>query len=305
MSLESFVNPIGIMFGIIATGIILRKIKIISSELKAGLTDLLILFILPCSIVLSFQAESDAAILFKFGLVFLISAGIHLLSLLLCFTLYRRNPPERKAVLRYATLVSNAGFMGFPIAESLYGVYGLMYTAIYLIPVRIFAWSVGVGFFTARVEGGAFKKLLTHPCIVAVVIGIILMVTQLQLPYILYSALKSIGSCTTPLAMLLIGSILAEAQKENFAGKTIFFFCFIRLLLIPAVTFTGCFLLGVERTIASVSVLLAGMPGASITAVLAARYNGDEQFASMCVVVSTMLSLLTIPAWYIAAENLL
>ena len=84
-------------------------------------------------------------------------------------------------VLQYATVCSNAGFLGNPVAEGLYGSIGLLYASVYLIPQRIVMWSAGISYFTespSRKE--VVKKVLTHPCIVAVEIGIVLMVTQVK-----------------------------------------------------------------------------------------------------------------------------
>ena len=64
----------------------------------------------------------------------------------------------------------------------------------------------------------------------------------------------------------------------------------------PSVTLLICRILGTSELVTGVSVLLAGMPAGSTTAILAEKYDGDAVYASGCIFVSTLLSLLTIPA---------
>ena len=159
-------------------------------------------------------------------------------------------------------------------------------------------WSAGLSYFTESGSKKALvKKVATHPCIVAVYIGLILLVTQLPLPEFLGSTIKSVGNCTTPLSMILIGTILAEVDVKSILSKTVFAYTAIRLVVIPLLTLIGCRLCHVDPLITGVSVLLAGMPAGSSTAILAAKYDGDYKFATKCVVVSTILSLVTIPIW--------
>ena len=74
-------------------------------------------------------------------------------------------------------------------------------------------WSAGVSYFTeCPSKKEVVKKVLKHPCIVAVEIGIVLMVTQVQLPGFLSSAIENVGGCTTAITMMLIGTILTLAM---------------------------------------------------------------------------------------------
>lgn len=178
---------------------------------------------------------------------------------------------------------------------------GLALASVYLIPQRIVMWSAGVSYFTAE-NGAAHKKsvlkrIVTHPCIIAVVIGLIFMLGQVQLPSFLDAALKDIGNCNTAMSMLVIGTILADVRLRDLLDRSIFLFSGLRLLLIPLFVYAGCLVCGIESLVTGVSVLLAAMPAASTTAILAAKYDGDAAYASKCVVTTTVLSLLTTPVW--------
>jgi predicted permease len=188
--------------------------------------------------------------------------------------------------------------MGNPIAEGVYGAEGLMYASIFLVPQRIVMWSAGVSYFTESPDRKTVvKKVLTHPCIVAVYIGLFFMITQISMPAFLENTIRNVGGCTTTVSMILIGTILAEVKAGSIIDKGIMKYTLIRLFFIPFLVYICCRLFPVRPMISGVSVLLTGMPAGSTTAILAAKYDGDYIFATKCVVVTTLLSLVTIPLW--------
>lgn len=298
MGLDSLITLQGTLFLLVAMGVILRKRKVIPEEGKAILTDLVLELVLPCNIINSFRMEFNITILMKFLIILLISVGIQFGCMILSHILYRKQPKAKEKVLQYATVCSNAGFMGNPIAEGVFGAAGLMYASVYLIPQRIVMWTAGLSCFTESPDRkSVIKKVATHPCIVAVYIGLALLIFQIPLPDFLGNTIRSVGNCTTALSMILIGAILAEVDIRRLISKTVLFYSAIRLFLIPFLVLIVCSLFHVEALLAGVSVLLAGMPAGSTTAILAAKYDGDYIFATKCVVVSTLLSLFTIPIW--------
>ena len=212
--------------------------------------------------------------------------------------LYRRYPERKKKVLEYATVFSNAGILGNPVAEGAFGSMGLLYASLYLIPVRILLWSFGLTYFTdEKNKGSLLKKALTHPCIVAVFIGLLLMTTPLTLTGFVESTISSIAGANTALSMFLVGAILSSVRWSEMVDKDTLYYCFVRLFLIPAIVFAGCKLAGVDRVVGGTSVLLAAMPAAVVTAALALKYGRDADFSAKIVVLSTLLSVVTAPAW--------
>lgn len=298
MALNSLITLQGTLFLLAAIGVIFRKKDIITEPGKAVLTDLVLDLVLPCNIINSFRMEFNLTILMKFLIILLISVLIQVGCLILSLTMYRKQLRPREKVLQYATVCSNAGFMGNPIAEGVFGATGLMYASVYLIPQRIVMWTAGISCFTESPDRkSVIKKVATHPCIVAVYIGLALLIFQIPLPGFLGNTIKSVGGCTTALSMILIGTILADVDVKTIVSKTVLFYSAIRLILIPVLVLAGCRLFHVEALLTGISVLLAGMPAGSTTAILAAKYEGDYIFATKCVVVSTLLSLFTIPVW--------
>ena len=298
MDMSSLWNLQGQLFLLLMMGLVLQKYKILGADAKTTLTNLVIDLILPCNIINSFRMEFSMEILKAFLIILLVAVGIQIFCLFLSRILYNNKPEGRKKVLQYATVVSNAGFMGNPIAESVFGAQGLLYASVYLLPQRIVMWSAGLACFTESPDRKTLvKKIATHPCIVSVGIGLVLMLTQLQLPNFLGSTIKMVGSCTTPISMILIGTILADVKPREMVNVEVLWFSFIRLALIPGAAYIVCRLLQIDPLITGVSVLLAAMPGGSTTAILASKYQGDYVFATKIVVCSTLLTLVSIPVW--------
>lgn len=284
-----------ILFLIMLAGLILTRKGIILPEGRRCLTDLLIDLILPCNIICSFMLEMNGEIMKASFVVLMVASGIQVICYLLGKVIYTFFPENQRKVLQYATMCSNAGFMGNPVIEGIYGAQGLLYASIYLIPLRFFMWSAGLFCFTKTDIKSALKKLAVHPCIIAVWIGFALMLTQLQPPAAITRTLRYLSGCTLPLSMLIIGSILAGVKLESMLSVKIGYFTIIRLLGIPMVTLAVCRIFSLDTLVTGVCVVLAGMPAGSTTAILAEKYDGDAVYASKIVFVSTLLSLVTIP----------
>lgn len=288
----------GMLFTIMILGYIFRKAGMISDEGKSLLTDLVLYVTLPASIIKSFQIEFNHQILVSCIVVIVVAAGIQVGAWLLGMILYPGVPDERKKVLQYATICSNAGILGNPIAEGIFGSMGLLYASIYTIPQRTFMWSIGLTYFTQAPDMKTLiKKVSTHPCIVSVVIGMLIMVFQIPVQGFLSLTIKNIAGGNTFLAMSLVGTILAEVPFRSLPEKDTVYYSFIRLFFIPFLVYLACHFAQVDSLVTGVSVVLSGMPSASVTAVLAAKYGKDEVFATKCVVLSTLLSMVTVPLW--------
>ena len=291
----------GTMFLMVVIGVFVRKKEVLTEDAKGVLTELVLNLILPFNIINSFHIEFNKEILVKFGVIILIGILAQVLCYLICKFAFNRFDIKQKKVLKYGTMVSNSAFLGNPIAESVYGGTGLMYSSIFCVPTRVVMWSAGLAQFTDETDKkAAFKKVALHPCMIAVYIGLFLMITGLNLPAFVKSTIEGIGKCTTPLTMLLIGCMIAEVEDlRTMINKDIIYFTIIRIILIPGIVFLGCRLAGVDKIITGVSVLLSGMPAGSTTAIMPAKYDGDYIFGTKLVVFSTIMTIVTIPIWCI------
>lgn len=295
VDMSNLINLQITIFCLMLAGYILTKLKVLSADARKPLSNLLINFILPCNMITSFMMEFNQKILMDCLVMLIVSICIQFFAIFTSKLYFPKTENSKLSVLRYGTIASNAGFMGNPIAQGLYGEQGLLYASIYLIPMRTVMWSFGVACFTGTKGKGVVRKVLTHPCIIAVFIGLFLMITQIQLPTGIEQTLRYAGNANTALSMIVIGNILADVRASEVLDKKAWWYCIVRLVIIPSLVLAGCMFAGIDEMVKQASVVLSGMPAAATTAILAAKYDGDAHFAAKIVFLSTLLSMFSVP----------
>jgi predicted permease len=285
-----------------AVGYALTKKGVLSAKARGEVTNVVIYFILPCNIFTSFHKGITRETLIGCAVVLLIAFCAQLMYVALNKILYRRFGEGRRVVMQYATICNNAGFMGLPVIESVFGETGLLYGAVALIPIRVFMWTAGLSLFTKTDLRAKIKTLATHPCIWAVVLGFAYALLPVELPGFAIGAMGALGGCTTAFSMMIVGSILSEVELRGLLDGACFYYSAIRLLAIPALIFGVLTLLRVDGLVTGVAVLSSAMPAATTTAMLAAKYARDAKFAAKLIFVSTVLSLVTLPVAAMALQ---
>ena len=125
-------------------------------------------------------------------------------------------------------------------------------------------------------------------------VGIFIYLFDIQLPSVLMDTINSVGSLTAPLSMMMIGSSLAVYPiKDSFTDWRSYVFAFVRL--IPFVTMIMCRLLHIDAYYANITIITNAMPVGSMVLMLATQYNANVKIVTRNIVVSTLLSVITIP----------
>ena len=285
------------LFALMMVGVIANKVHIITSQNRKAFSDLLINIVLPCNIVNSFLSKVEISDSFfrNCVLMLLLSSGIQIFATFISKLLFARFEKKKKNIMSYGLICSNSSFIGLPIAETLYGSIGVMYTSMYQIPTRFTMWTAGLSLFTSVDKKDAFKKLAKHPCIIAIFVGFFLMLLPVSLPSFLQNTIASISRCTIVLSMLVIGAILVETDIRTIFTKEVLYYTAIRLLLFPLFIFAVLQPFHLDPLLISICVIMSGMPAGSTTSVLADKYNCDPAFASRIIFVYTLFSIFTIP----------
>ena len=286
------------IFSVMALGFLLKKIKLISTKGQKEITDLVIYVILPANIITSFMTELSAETISDCIWIAVISIGIQVMALFYGNIFFHKENENRLKCLKYAIICSNAGFLGNPVAEGVFGPIGLMLASVYLIPQRIMMWSEGIAIFSGvSAKKATLKKVVTHPCVLACFFGFILMIGQIKLPAVILTPVQTLGRCNTALSMMVIGMILADIDLKTILDKTVIRYTIHRLIVIPVIVYIVTSLLPVSKLVCGVSVLLAAMPAGATTSMLAAKYDRDPEFATKLVVFSTLCSIPAIIIW--------
>lgn len=296
-----------IIFALIGVGFFTRKKGMVSREGQKNITDLVIHIVLPCNIVTSFVQELPDSALRDCATVFLISVGMEVMCMAYAKFAYRNVEEKKRKCLTYGILVSNAGFLGNPVAEGVYGPMGLMLASVYLIPVRVMMWSRGIALFSGESDRKAtLKKVLTHPCVLACLTGVLIMLAKILggvslVPDLLFSLLQTIGRCNTALSMMVIGMILSDIDPSQLIDPLVLRYTAERLLIVPGIL--GLILFALYRCgmvsglSPRLSVLLAAMPAAATTSMLSSKYDCAPDFATKMVITSTLCSIPTVFLW--------
>lgn len=286
------------MFLLILVGMFAKKKKLVSEEGQKNITDLVIYIVLPCNIITAFTAGSVQGLLGQFLMVLVISIGIQIFSSIAGKLLYAKKDISHQMSLRYGLICSNAGFLGNPVVEGMFGEAGLAMANMFLIPLRVMMWSSGLAIYTRSSDWkGTVKKVVTHPCILACVLGVLIMCLRIPMPGLLMNVFQIIGRCNTALSMMVIGMILAKADLRLLFDREVLFYSLLRLAVMPGLVYAVCRLISAPYLVTGICVILTGMPAGATTSILASKYHADEIFATKLVVASTVLSMITIPFW--------
>lgn len=277
-------------------GFYCSKKEIIDRKTQSKVTDFVLRVTLPCMIFNSFSMHLTPELLKEASLCLAVAFLVCLIAWLSGKWIYNMYPYEKRSILQYATLVNNSGFLGLPIVASVLGDRGLLLAAIFIIPNRIFMWTAGMAIFSDSTDKKAvFKKVMMNPCIIAVFLGIARSILDLSLPEFAQKALTGLGNSTTPLSMVLIGSMMTALTVQSFKDWSTVYLAFVRLIALPLVTLGLMRLLRADEVMTACSVILTAMPAGSTTALLAEKYGADAVYGSKCVLTNTLFSLMTIP----------
>jgi Predicted permeases len=289
-----------VLFILMAIGFGAGKARIIDEAGGRSVSKLLVNFILPALILESMQRPFTPEMRnFAFEML-----GISFLAYALAFALtpilvwaMRAKGAERGAHA-FGAIFSNCAFMGFPVIEAILGKDSLFAASVANIPFQLLAFSVGP-YMLAKSAGGKAKLSLSSfvtPAAIASLVGFCCFALGIVFPTPIAKALTILGDTTTPLSMILIGSIIARMDfRKAVTGPRLYVTSAFRLVLLPLALYGILRALGISGLLLSMPVVLAAMPVAANSAILAQAYGGDAETASSLVLVSTLLSLLTIP----------
>ncbi|WP_282580103.1 AEC family transporter [Natroniella sulfidigena] len=290
-----------ILFFILFLGFFMRKYNIVDENLNENLANIVLSISFPALILISMDYEFSLERLITIRDMFLITLVIFLIMIAIAYVVVNyvmSSTPDKNSIYQFMIVFGNTVFIGFPIIDVIFGREGIFLAAIYNLVVNIFLWTFGVIIMTKDEQGGGFSyKKLLNPGIVAVILGFVIFLFSIEIPGLINDLLEMLGGTTTPLALLVVGSTLAKVEVSNvFSNFKLWTIALFRQLVFPLLVFIILNLLNFDFLIVSISVILTGMPIASLTAIFAERYKKHPPVvASEGVFFGTLLALVTIP----------
>ena len=298
MDIKNVFTQVFILFILILVGYIATKKNLIDSSLTKKLSKLIMNIFLPCMIINSMQLEYSPTILKKVLLLILISLFIYAISFLIAIIFKAISKSKNDiGVYQFAILFSNVGFMGYPIVEAILGKDAIFYAAIFNIPFNLLIMTLGVFVICKENNNYSFSfKSLINPVIISIFIGLSLFILNIKLPYVINRPIELLGNITTPLSMIVIGSMLCLSSiSECVRNKKLYIVSFIRLILMPILIYFILKGIVYDKLLFSIPIVIVSMPVASNTAILSSEYNANDKLASQLVFMSTLFSIVTIP----------
>lgn len=288
------------LFLVIGLGYFLFKVKILDVELNKRLTTLLLTVTTPALIISSVLSTTEYLPFTDILFVFLVGILVYIVLPILGWILVKimRIPLPQQGLYIFMTVFSNIGFMGFPVMKAIFGNDAVFYTAIFNMLFNLLVFSVGtgiMGYGTGRKMNFNPKDLLS-PGVIASLVALVIYMAKIQFPNVISSTITMIGDITTPIAMLIIGSTLANIPlKEVFSELRIYPYTFIKQVIIPVLAYPVLRLFIQDPLILGVTLIMISMPVANSAVLFATEYDGDVSLAAKAVFMTTLLSIVTIP----------
>lgn len=273
-------------------GAILYKKKYLSEEGSKSLGNLLIRLSLPCVILRAFQVERSPerlrALLLSIGFSIVLLAA----SILIARLFFADDP-----ISHFAASFSNPGFFGIPLIYAVLNDDAVFYVAPFIACLNILQWTYGVAVLTEKKLKIDWKNIISSPFMIAFLLGIILFLAQIDMPEVLDVVIENSANMNTPLAMLVSGVYMAKVDfKFLLTSGKLYVVSVVRLIANAVVA--GIILSILPEswyTMKMCLLIAAACPVGSNVAVYAQLHGKDYVYAVETVVLSTFLSVITLP----------
>ena len=260
-----------ILFLMAAAGYLMARKKIWNDQSILTLTSLVVNIANPCLNYSKLEQLEHGTVQLDWLQAFFFSLIFLGLALGVCFLIYRKCPHDERAVYVQLCVLSNCGFMGYPMIEAALGPQAIGYGVAFVTAFNIISWSVALG-LTMQLLG-------------------------LRLPAVLSDTVAALGGVATPLAMLIAGAYFAQLRPALLKNGRFLAACAVRLLLFPVLALGAMRLLGLTGDLARAIFITCAMPAASNTVMQASAYSTPRarELAVGGVALTTALSVATIP----------
>lgn len=293
MELLLIVLPVFLVFGI---GYISQKLLNMDIKSISAMSLYILLPLLTFDTFYRNELTVDYLYLFIFSIVItMILIGITVLT-----GWFMKSTKEDISAILLGALFPNSGNYGAPVMLFALGAVAFDY-AIVLMVLHGFIIST-VGIFIASFGGGAtisvkdaIVSIFRIPVIYGAIAGIAFQLGNITIDEKLMDIIQMTGNAAIPVVMLILGMQLAQIKKENFELKNINAVIFIRMIISPVVAMILVLFMPVDETMKMVFIVLNAMPVAANSTMLAVQFNVKPNLVSFSTLITTLLSLLTIP----------
>lgn len=290
------------MFLLMAVGIILYKRKMVTDQGSKELGTILLYVVIPSVVIKTFCIEKTAEKVLELTHSFVLAAAAMLIAVVVSMMMYGK----KNGVSCFSGSFSNAAFIGIPLITGTLGAEAVFYISMMIVLVNLLQWTLGVFFLTGDKSAMSVKKIITNPIVISVLIGLLIFLSGIKVPDMAITVLNTITGMNTPLAMVVSGIYLAQAdvlgmlkRKDNYLVSV------CRLVVIPLITVLVLKIIPFGNVTMKMAILIAcASPVGSNVAIFARQYDKDHKMAIEQVCMSTILCLLSLPLVAMLASKL-
>ena len=287
------------LFVIMFMGYAVVKAGLMKASESKSVSVILVYLVNPCVIVNAFQVEYTPEV--QKGLILAVMAAvvIHLLYLLLTAVL--KHPLHLTVIERATAIYSNAGILVIPLVQVLLGQEYVIYSSAFITVQLVLLWTHCKSMLCeeSKLE---WKKILLNVNIISIFVGVILFVSRISLPSGVQSVLGMMNNLMGPLGMLLAGMVIADVSMKNvFLRKRNYLSAALRLLIYPVLSLAVMKIISLFAPVSDFKQILLTVYLASVTPActtvtsMAQLYDKDAGYASSLYVLTTLLSIVTMP----------
>ena len=295
------------IFFIMLLAFVCYNIKLVSQEGNRSVSNLLLLVVNPCLILTVYQETGyDPDLVKGLLLAFAAAAVSHIIGIFISTVLIRPEGRTDYGIERYNAMYSNCGFIGIPLINSVLGSSGVFYLTAYMVAFNLFSWTHGVILMEKKCSLRNLKEGVLSPMFLSTVAAVLLFFIRFRIPGVLLDSLNYIADMNTPLAMMVAGFSVAQADLgKMFRNFRIYYISFIKLILLPVIMTALLMIMRLPSDVASTVLIGTACPAAATGTMMAIRYKQNYTYSSEIFALTTVLSLVTIPAVVFLAEIVL
>jgi predicted permease len=278
-------SPVIPVFLLIAAGFVFAHWKKIS---LASITEIIVYLGTPSLVFSSLASKplfaGDLAILASGIIAIYAGVGFLIGVYFITFRFHSRG-------FALPVLFMNAGNMGIPLALFAFGQAGMQRATLLLVMCTFLQYSLGIYMLQGR---GNWTEVFRLPLIYATIAGLTVNLAQIKIPDLLLQPIAMLGQATIPIMLVSLGYRLHEVDSLQWGhalGGAM-----VRIFGGFAAANIAVNLIGAEGVNRQVLLLFGALPSAVMNFVLTEKYRQDPALAASIVVISTLISVLTIPA---------
>ena len=285
------------MFFIMLLAFVCYRIKLVNQEGNRSISNLLLMVVNPLVILTVYQTGYDPELVRGLFLAFAAAVLIHILGVFAVTVLIRQKTGPDYCIERYNAMYSNCAFIGDT---------GVFYLTAYMVVFNLFSWTHGVILMEKKCSLKNLREGLLSPVFLATILAVILFFAQVKIPAILLDSMSYVADMNTPLAMMVAGFSVAQADLAKMLRNIrLYFVCAVKLLLIPLLSLPLLLLMHLPQAVSLTVLIATACPAAASGTMMAIRYKQNYTYSSEIFALSTVLSVVTIPVVVMIAERLL